>query len=133
FGVPQWVFGSSTYAFVGGDIVCVYIRNATGHLARIRNGSLEDIETPYTSMTSVTAFGDRVAVIAASPTEFSSVVTVDPSTGAYDVVKRSRDEVVDPGYVSAPEAIDFESEGRPSHAFFYAPKNKDFEAPSDER
>ena len=31
---------------------------------------------------------------------------------------------------SAPEAIDFESEGRPSHAFFHAPKNKDVTAPS---
>jgi dipeptidyl aminopeptidase/acylaminoacyl peptidase len=133
FGVPQWSFRSSTYAFVGGDIVCAYIRNATSYLARIRAGALEDIETPYTAMTAVTPCGDRVAMIAASSTAFAAVVTVDPSSRAVDVVKRSRDDETDDAYISAPEAIDFESNGRPSHAFFYAPRNKNFEGPPGEK
>jgi dipeptidyl aminopeptidase/acylaminoacyl peptidase len=135
FGVPQWAFGSSTYAFVGGDIVCVYVRNATSQLARITNGSsvVEDIDTPFTSMSQVTTFGDRVALIAASPTEFGAVVTVDPATGGHDVVKRSRTDAVDGAYLSVPEAIDFDSESRVAHAFFYAPASADFEGPSGEK
>ena len=128
FGVPQWSFGSSTYAFVGADIVCAYVRNATAQLALVRDGSLEDIDTPFTSIGQVTAHGDRVAFIGASPTQFAAVVTLDPATGTHEIVKRSRDDDIDPRYLSVPEPIEFPSETRTAYAFFYAPRNADVDA-----
>jgi dipeptidyl aminopeptidase/acylaminoacyl peptidase len=135
FGSPQWVFGQSTYTFVDGDIVCVYTRNATSYLGRIPAGgsTLEEIDTPFTAMSQVTAFGDRVALNVSSPTGFTAIAAIDPDTGAHEVLIRSRDDRVDPSYLSAPEAIDYESEGRVAHAFFYPPVNADVEAPSGEK
>jgi dipeptidyl aminopeptidase/acylaminoacyl peptidase len=58
---------------------------------------------------------------------------MDLSTGAFETLRRSSEVDVDPGYISVPEAIEFPTEGGlTAHAFFYAPKNKDFAAPAGE-
>jgi dipeptidyl aminopeptidase/acylaminoacyl peptidase len=131
FGVPQWVFGQSTYGFLpGGEIVCMYERNATQSIGLIRDGELVPIDTPYTSVVPLVTSGDHAYFIGASPTDHQQLVRSDPATGAIDVIKRSRADEVDPTYLSVPEAISYPSEGRTAHAFFYAPRNKDVEGPS---
>ncbi|MGH8531999.1 MAG: alpha/beta hydrolase family protein, partial [Gammaproteobacteria bacterium] len=76
----------------------------------------------------------EIAFIGASPTEFPSVVTLDLASGSTRVLKRSSDLDLDPGYVSAGEPIEFPTEGgRSAHGFFYAPANRDFMAPADQR
>jgi hypothetical protein len=43
-------------------------------------------------------------------------------TGRTEVLRRSNPVIVDPGYLSAPEAVEFLTEGgRTAHAFFYLP------------
>jgi dipeptidyl aminopeptidase/acylaminoacyl peptidase len=110
--------------------VCTYVRDATSYLGRIAPSSLDvdEIETSYTEIGGISAFGSRVVFVGASPTEFQSIVAVDPATGAHEIVRRSREDDVDPAYISFPEAIDYNSSGRTAHAFFYAPRNEDFEA-----
>jgi dipeptidyl aminopeptidase/acylaminoacyl peptidase len=50
------------------------------------------------------------------------------------VLRRSWDIPVDPGYVSAAEAVEFPTEGgATAHAFYYGPRNKDYAAPPGER
>jgi dipeptidyl aminopeptidase/acylaminoacyl peptidase len=133
-GAPQWVFGQSRYVFTDdGEIVCIVTRNASDELGVIRNGHLEAFDVPYTVFSSLTRSDDTVLFLAASPTEHAQVVSLDLSSGKTKVIKKSRDDSVDASYISAAEAIDFESEGRPSHAFFYAPRNKDFDGPSGDK
>ena len=56
------------------------------------------------------------------------------STGRTEVLRRSSSIHIEPGYLSVPRAIEFPTEnGRTAHAFFYAPKNRDYIAPGDER
>jgi dipeptidyl aminopeptidase/acylaminoacyl peptidase len=137
FGVPQWVFGLSTYAFLpSGDIVCMFEQRASQKLGVIRGGvgELEDLRLPYTVFTNITAFGDRILCIAASPTQHAAIVAVDPSSGSVDVIKRSRDTEPDAKYISVPEQIEFPSEsGRTAHALYYAPTNPGFEGPKGAR
>ncbi len=48
FGVPQWVFGLSTYAFLpSGDIVCMFEQRASQKLGVIRGGAgeVEDLRS----------------------------------------------------------------------------------------
>src|SRR5947207_655132 len=50
FGVPQWVFGRATYAFLpDGQVACTYLREGTPKLALLDPGSgtLEDVETSH--------------------------------------------------------------------------------------
>jgi len=137
FGLPQWIFGMSTYAFVSpGRIVCSYTERGSSHLAILdtETGELTPLETPYSSIAYVRAdeAGD-VVFRGSSPTEAACLVRLDPSTGRHEVLRRSGDLEIDPGYLSVPEPVEFPTEdGRTAHAFFYPPKNRDYVAPDGE-
>src|SRR4029077_13938086 len=65
FGLPQWLFGMSTYAFAGPDrIVCTYSQGGLGCLAvlDVSNESLTPVVTPFTEFGSMHAMGDRNSV-----------------------------------------------------------------------
>ena len=137
FGLPQWRFGMSTYAFVSPTrIVCAYVERGSFRLGRldVGTGELEGIETPYSTISSVTAGtgaeGDGFVVFrGGSPTEPSSVVRLDLATGEHEVLGRSSDLEIDAGYVSVPEPVEFPTEGgKTAHAFFYPPENRDYSA-----
>src|SRR5262249_40849989 len=64
---------------------------------------------------------------AASPTKAAEVAAIDLRDGKIQVIKRSLNVEIDPGYFSDPEAIEFPTERNlKSYALFYPPKNKDF-------
>jgi dipeptidyl aminopeptidase/acylaminoacyl peptidase len=119
FAEPDWVFGNSNYDFLpDGRIVAHW----TGHLGVLGEAPLD---VPYTSFASVRAFGDKVAAIAASPTQAPAIVVIDPATAEVTVVRESRPTPVDAGYLSTPRRIDFPtSGGRTAHALFYPPANR---------
>ena len=135
FGLPQWVFGMRTYDVLpGGDIVCAYVQDGTWQLACLSGGLLKDIETPYTDISSVRAFGGQVAFIGASAREGSSIVRCDPATGNTEVVARASTASPPASELSVPEAISFETaNGATAYGLFYAPQNAAFEGPADER
>ena len=116
FAEPDWVFGNSNYDFLpDGRIVAHW----TGRLGVLGEAPLD---LPYTSFDSVRAFGDKVAAIAASPTQAPAVVVIDPNTAEVTVVRESRPAPVDPAYLSTPRRIDFPTAGgRTAHALFYPP------------
>jgi dipeptidyl aminopeptidase/acylaminoacyl peptidase len=137
FGVPQWAFGLSTYAFsLDEQIVCAYNVRGDWSLAALdtRSKRLERIELPYTDVTYVCADARRAVFRTASPTERAAIVELDLRTRARVVLRRASEVEIEEGYVSRPRAVEFPTErGRTAHAFFYAPRNKDFAAPDEER
>jgi dipeptidyl aminopeptidase/acylaminoacyl peptidase len=137
FGAPQWIFGMKHYSFLGSDeIACLYSESGGTKLGRLdlHDGTLKQIELLYTSLGSVDVHGRNAVVIAASPTLSERVLVVDVDTGKQEVVKVSNAAHIDPGYFSIPQAVEFATEGGLSaHAFYYAPKNKDYEGPADEK
>jgi len=137
FGVPQWVFGQSTYGFASNDrIVCAYDQRGIWQLASLdtANGRFDPFETPFTAIGQVRVGGGKVVLVAGSPTESWQVASLNLATGKCEALRRSSEVTVDPGYVSTPEPIEFPTGGgSTAHAFFYRPANKDFAAPEDER
>lgn len=137
FGVPHWVFGRSTYGFESAErIVCTYTQQGTSYLARldVPTGELELIDTPYTSIDSLRVAPGQAAFLGGSRTEPTSVVRLDLVTRGLEVLRHSSKAAVDPDYLSIPQAIDFPTEhGLKAHAFFYAPKNRDYVGPPGER
>ncbi len=138
-GDPQWVFGQSRSAFLsGGRIVLAYIRDGLGHLAvRLPDGTVTDLDVPYTSFSSVQAEGDRAVFVAASATSEPAVVSItidDAGTaGAPEVLRPPRDLGIGDGWFSAPEPISFPtSGGRTAHALFYPPTNPEVAPPPGE-
>ncbi len=137
FGKPQWVFGTSTYAFESANrIICSYTHQGTWHLASLDTeaGELEEVEIPYTQIKSLRASPGCAVFIAGSPTESDAIVQLDLATRELRVLRRSSQTAIDPGYLSMPQAIEFPTEGGlTAHAFFYAPRNGDCAAPPAER
>jgi len=95
---------------------------------------LDLIETPYTETWEVRTASGQVVCGVGSATEPAAIVRFDPATQHFDVLRRSSTIVLDPGYLSVPQAIEFPTEqGLTAHALFYAPRNRDYVAPSGER
>ena len=141
YGLPQWVFGQSTYAFVSNDEIVAARRGRTGwQLNRVfaATGEREAIELGFSEISSVCANDEAVAFIAGSAQAASAVVAMarapDGTFGEARVLAHSSDYKVESAFISAPEPFEYESAGGEiSRGFFYAPANADFEAPSGER
>jgi dipeptidyl aminopeptidase/acylaminoacyl peptidase len=136
FGAPQWAFGMTHYAFLNADeILCLYAEAGDTKLGRIDldSGAMHQTELLYHTLENLVVSGRRAATIAGSPTLADRVLLVEVDTGAQEVVMVSTDVRIDPGYFSVPQAIEFPTEAGTAHAFYYAPKNKDFEGPSGDR
>jgi dipeptidyl aminopeptidase/acylaminoacyl peptidase len=136
FGVPQWQFGMSTYAFLDhGRIACVYAPDGFEHLAFVRpDRPLEAAAAPYTAYGSLRGSASTLLFVAASPVEPASVIRMDATTGTRKVLRRSVELDVDPAYVSQPRAIAFPTEnGLTAYGLYYPPTNPDFSGPAGER
>jgi dipeptidyl aminopeptidase/acylaminoacyl peptidase len=137
FGLPQWVFGMTSYGFESaGRIVCVYSSAGIDQLAILDtpSGAFETIETPYTMFAYPHSAPGQLVALAGSPTEHAAVVRLDLTTRQIETLRRTSELAVDPGYISAPQAIEFPTDaGLTAHAFFYPPHNADYRAPARER
>jgi dipeptidyl aminopeptidase/acylaminoacyl peptidase len=135
FGAPQWLFGTSTYAFVKPDqIICSYAQHGMWRLALLDTNSLElhSVESPYSEIRAVRSGSGRAFLCAGSPTEPVSIVEFGPATRSFEVLRRSSSVQVDPDYLSIPRSIEFPTEhGLTAYGLFYPPKNRDFRGPED--
>ena len=136
-GVPQWIFGMSNYGFESADkIICTYYERGISQLASIdsRTGKLQPIDTSYTDITFLRAAPGQTVFRAGSPAEPPSIVRLDLNTRTFDVLRRSNNLEIHPGYLSRPRAIEFPTtDGLTAHGFFYPPQNLDYRAPDGER
>ena len=137
FGRPQWVFGMSTYAFESaGCIICAYTKQGTWRLASLdtSTGKIQLIKVPYTDIRSLRALSGQAVFIAGSSTEPPSIVKLDLATRRVEVLRRSSNVKVDAEYLATPKAIEFPTERElTAHAFFYAPRNREYTGPSGEQ
>ena len=139
FGWPQWVFGVSTYGFLDdGRIACIWTRNGEQHVSVIdpRTGELLDLDLPYDAIDYpfIAAEGQTIAFVGGSADTPPQVVELDFLSRSIDVLKESDRITVEPGFLSAPGAIEFPTDGGlTAHAFFYPPASKDHVGPDDER
>ena len=137
FGTPQWVFGLSTYGFISNErIACTFNRMGYWHLATIDTDSreIQEIDTPFNDITHLKTSDERIIFYGASSTEDVSVAVHDAVTGKIHICRRSDDIAVDPGYVSEPELVEFDTmDQRKAYGFLYRPCNKDYAGPLDER
>jgi dipeptidyl aminopeptidase/acylaminoacyl peptidase len=136
FGRPQWMFGQPTYAFLTATrLALTYTQGGRWKLAflEIEPRKFEPIDMRLEPTDGVVANTRDVFFIGGSPTEPLSVARMPIAAAEAEVLRPSTRWRLDPAWVSVAEAITFESETRPVHAFSYAPKNPQALAPADER
>ena len=140
FAPAQWVFGQSSYAFLSAEqIVCSYGEGGRTVLARleIATGRLIPLALPYSEFGSIKMCGGKIVCGAGSPTGPGAIVTIDPETGASEVLRQSSAAAADPElqrYFTAARHLEFPTEnGLTAFANYYAPLNPDFAAPDGEK
>ncbi len=138
FGLPPWAFGMSTYAFLSPTrIACALIQGGVFRLGMLdtETGELAEVETPYSVVSFLRTDEDsgEVLFIAGSPKESSCLVRLDTGTGEHEVLRRAGDLKIEAGYLSAPETVEFPTEGGlMAHGFYYPPANRDHVGPEGE-
>jgi dipeptidyl aminopeptidase/acylaminoacyl peptidase len=134
FGVPQWVFRQSTYAFAGeGRIACSWIENGTGSFGVLEHGRLTSVENGYTSFGYLVAGAEDAFFCAGSPQQSVGVLRQPLDGSPPELLRSSVQTAVAPEWFSAPESIEFPTEsGRTAFAFYYPPLNPNFEPPPGE-
>ena len=137
FGVPQWIFGLSTYAFESAKkIVCTFAERGIWRLGLIdtRTRTLERIDVNYTDIGYLCAAQGRAVFRAGSPNASVAIMEMDLASRETKVLQRANKIQIDPGYISEPQPIEFPTEnGLTAHGFFYRPKNSDFHGPANEK
>jgi dipeptidyl aminopeptidase/acylaminoacyl peptidase len=133
FGVPQWIFGRSSYGFESAErIICTYTQKGIWYLAAISAGELQVIKTPYTDIQYLKACPEYMVFKGSSAGEFASIVQLDSATHETRVLRRSSEMIIDSGYLSVPEPLEFPTErGLTAHGFYYPPKNRDYIPPGE--
>ncbi|MGB5275572.1 MAG: prolyl oligopeptidase family serine peptidase [Gammaproteobacteria bacterium] len=136
FGLPQWVFGQSTYAFCEDNtIICSRISDGTGQLSLIDLDSFElkDIDTRLNTFDSICADSGIAAYIAASDTAFSQVIKLDTTRLETETIAHSCNVTIDEAYLSKGQSFSFDTRhGDKAYAIYYAPFNSTYQAPTDE-
>jgi len=132
FGGPLWTFGGSLYGFATSDeIVCAYVEGGVSKLARLRDGVLLDVPTPYEEIRELRVNAHTVALLGGAPTLALELARIDLDGGRHQVLARSILQPPPAAYLSVPQSISYESSnGRTAYAFHYPPANADF-APQD--
>ena len=137
FGLPQWVFGMTTYGFDGrGRIVCAYTQDGDWNLGLLDpdTGSFDRIPTSLRTIRRVRVGADFAVVVGGVPTAPDGVVRLDLINHSELVVRSASSASVDPAFISIAEAITFPTEsGRQAHGFFYRPNNAAFRPSDGER
>ncbi len=139
FGRPLWQLGMESYGFLGVEqLVCRYSEVGLVKLARLGNGKLEPIPSPFTWIEALSplaqATSTKLAVIATAPGISPCIALIDPTDGVIEVIKSSAAVDLDPEEISEGRPISFPTGGsRTAHAFYYPPRNQSYQAPEGKR
>ncbi len=137
FAAPLWGLGTSTWGFSGTDeIVFAGTRDGTWQIGRIDldGPTLAMLPAPLCAVGHLSARHGRAILTEGRPDRSTAVSLMDPASGATEIVRATSPPLLDPSYVSRPEAISFPTTaGDTAHAFFYPPRHPDFAPAPGER
>jgi len=131
-GVPAWQFGNSRSAVLDdGTVVFARYRDGRDGLAvRAPDGTLRDLDQPFTALAALCSDGDSVVFAGGTPTTAPGIYRLVPSTGELTVLRQPPEFGVGPEYLSVPEHITYPTNaGTSAHAMFYPPTNPGFTGP----
>ncbi|MDQ3512830.1 MAG: S9 family peptidase [Chloroflexota bacterium] len=130
-GLPQWVFGLSTYDFLGPDRVAIAaVKGGRWDLwtLDLRSGTADRLDLPFTGIGDVHANSGGVVFTAGSPVRSRAVWRWDVMTGETRVLNEAVPGPLPEAAISRAEPITYPSgDGQVAHAFYYPPLNPGIE------
>lgn len=138
FGLPQWVFAQSTYAFIDSrQLICCYQSQGTSTLAILSLAgppSLKPIETRWQEFSTITASNNKICFIAASSEVFPQLVSATlnrdkPGSLRSNIIKTSCQLPVAKQYFAKAQTLSFSNRHKQTvYANYYPPTNPHHQA-----
>lgn len=136
FGLPQWVFGMSTFTVLeSGKLLATYRDLKGSHLIKIdiANNSSSELDVPYADVDQIQGSGNLIAFIGSSPHRPAELVALELESNKRHILRRASSSNHPESSISKAELITFETRpGEPTYAWFYSPLNPLYEAPEGE-
>ena len=130
-GVPGWVFGLRTLGHADGAICTMWQADGLAHVGWIRDGQIDEIETDFIDIDSISVGSDgRIAAAASSAAEPRCIVLIGPD-GAVEYLT-TPETPIDSESISRGEHITFPSHGRTAHGLLYRPASSVATGPADQ-
>jgi dipeptidyl aminopeptidase/acylaminoacyl peptidase len=137
FAGPLWQLGARPFALLGDGRIAVVHGAGPTRLGILDPESFEltDLDTAYRDYQfALSADGNWIGAVAASPLTPVTVVRVDAETGKTDRLQHDSGALPDESYLPVPQYVDFEGPyGQVVHALLYPPTNPDASGPPGER
>jgi dipeptidyl aminopeptidase/acylaminoacyl peptidase len=133
---PAWAFGARHFVVLGPrHIVAQRVHNGAASLSiiDIDQGIATPLASDWHVFDGLTAFNRRIYCIAARSDRLPAIVWLDPIGGETGVVTEAGRLAIDSAWFSIPQAIEYPTrDGGVAHAYFYAPRNPEFNASPSE-
>jgi len=137
FGLPQWIFGQSTYAFIDDNrLICTHVSDGECRLSLldITTRQLTPIDTDAVSIDSLKTCDGRACFIGASTETSVAITELDLSALKTHRIKSASNAEADNGYLSRGRIISFDTRhGDIAYAIYYPPVNQDYRPLPDEK
>jgi dipeptidyl aminopeptidase/acylaminoacyl peptidase len=135
FGRPQWVFGMTTYAFSGEEIVCRVGVEGSSRLARLdpTAGTLEFMPLPVSEIDGLAVSGPEVWMVAAGAHEARGVAVYNLENRSLARIRGGGAAGLADDVIAVAEARQFATAGEETaYGFFYAPVGDGVRGPEGE-
>lgn len=137
FGRPPWQIGTSMWAFSGSSrLVAARAQGGRWRLVTIDvdTGALAALTDEIEPAEGLTATDTHAVIVGGAADVPDAVMRVDLTSGAVEMVREASETTLNAAAISRAEAIEFPTDdGLTAHAFFYTPRNPEFDAPVGER
>ncbi|MEO0443240.1 MAG: S9 family peptidase [Pseudomonadota bacterium] len=135
FGLPQWVFGMSTYGFVNSyTLFCGYTQNGRWHLATIdtMTGKFSPQHSPYTDIEAISCDDNSDAAVFLGAHATQSHCLIHWHNNNTRLVSTSSSEAIHKDEYSQAEAVEFKNPQQELvHGFYYTPHNRLYHGKAD--
>lgn len=131
FGLPPWVFGRPTYAFMKEAIACIYTEQGVDKLGilSLKNKHFQTFDVPFNTIRSVCATANRLYFLASSDTLPLSLISLNPETGDCEVLRASSEDRLNDAMISRAIPISYPTyDKKEGYGFYYPPKNANFQS-----
>jgi len=126
-GLPQWVFGMSTYGLLDErNAVAVFRSGGACQTKRLAldTGATQTIDLEFTSVDHLVVHGGALLLLAGSEFRPPAVISSDPAGTSPTVLREGFALTLDRKWISRPEHIGFpSSNGEFAYGFLYPPTN----------
>ena len=132
FGGPLWQLGARYFELLDNGSILASRTTGTDTLAVLDGSTTRPLNLPLTAISLGARNDRRILILGGSSTLAHGLRVLDLDSETLSDVRLGVDELPDGAYLPTAEEHTFHGHGRDVHAFVYAPRNDDFEAPEGE-